>query len=174
MNPNAILADASNQLCEHSLSFVTITAMTDFQNWLVLLIGTTALFSASIGFHHSSRHNKAFTETPWLWWLGIFVWADAVVLGAFWFLVTLVAWWLQDWLLFLLVISIFWLVRSVGETVYWFLEQFSTITRNEPKNLWGYRWIKSEALWFLYQIFWQCVTVVTIITSLYLAKIWLS
>ena len=161
-------------MCELPLSFATITPMTDLQNALLVLTGATALFSAITGIYLSVKRNKVFTETPWLWWLGIFVWGDAMVIGTFWFLVTIATWWLQDWLLFLLVISIFWLVRSVGETFYWFLEQFSTITRNEPKNLWGYRWIKGDALWFLYQIFWQCVTVVTSITSLHLAKLWLT
>ena len=156
------------------VAFGTITTMTYFQTSLLLFVGMTSLVSAGYGFFLSSQRNKVFTETPWLWWLGIFVWGDAIIIGTFWFLASLTTWLLKDWILFLLIISIFWLVRSIGETIYWFLEQFSTITRNEPKNLWGYRWVKNDSIWFLNQIFWQCITVVTSITSLYLAKLWLT
>lgn len=154
--------------------FATIAVMTDIQNWLVVLMGACGLLAALYGLYQSARRNNVFGETPGMWWLGIFVWGDALVFGLFWFLVSIAIWFLQDWLLFILVISIFWLVRSVGETIYWFLQQFSTITRNEPKNLIGYRLVKNDAIWFINQIFWQCITVVTAITSLYVAKLWLG
>lgn len=147
--------------------------MTLLQTWLLCITGAVGLVAAIIGIYRSSLQNKVFAETPWLLWLGIFVWGDAIIIGGFWFLVAVITGWLQDWLLFLLCVSIFWLVRSFGETIYWLLEQFSSLTRNPPKNLWGYQWIKSEALWFLYQVFWQCVTVATSISSLYLAFLWL-
>ena len=33
-----------------------------------------------------NRKKSFFSNTPYLWWLGIYVWGDALVLGPFWML----------------------------------------------------------------------------------------
>jgi len=48
----------------------------------------------------------------------MFVWGDAVIFGLFWTVALIVAWVLKDWYLFLLIVSVFWVVRSLGETIY--------------------------------------------------------
>ena len=141
----------------------------------------TALFGflAFIGFIwalvkcHKKRLN--FELSPRLFVIyGAFVWADLVVFGAFWTVVALLCLILQDWILFLLSISIFWLIRSIGETIYWFLQQFTPRRGNEPQKFLLYKLFRDDSVWFVLQIFWQCITVVTIISSLYLGKIWLQ
>lgn len=121
-----------------------------------------------------AKKQQAFGETPWLGVLGIFVWGDALIFAPFWVLVGISTLYLKDWYLFLLLMSLFWLVRSIGETIYWFNQQFSNISRNPPERLMGYKLVKNDAVWYLYQIFWQCVTVVSSVTSLYLAARWLQ
>lgn len=107
--------------------------------------------------------------------LGIFVWADGVVFGLFWTLSSLVSLLLGDWILFLLIFSVFWLVRSVGETIYYFNQQFSTIKRVSGKALPGYSMFGDDyTIWFVYQIVAQVITVVSIITTVYLFHRWLS
>jgi len=106
--------------------------------------------------------------------LGGFVWGDVVVFGLFWFLVSIAVLYLQDWILFLLIVSLFWLVRSLGETIYWLNQQFTPRSNNHPKQYLATKIFKNDSVWFAHQIFWQCVTVVTIITSIYLAKLWLT
>lgn len=106
--------------------------------------------------------------------LGIFVWADGVVFGLFWFLVSLAVYLMNDWILFLLIFSVFWVVRSLGETIYYFNQQFSTIRRIPGKSLPGYKVFADEyTIWFVYQIMAQVITVISIITSVYLFKVWL-
>jgi len=120
------------------------------------------------------RQHQAYTLTPFLNPLGAFVWGDAVVFGLFWFLVSLISLLLQDWLLFWLIFSVFWLVRSFGEMIYWFNQQFSAVNRNPPEKLWLYQYFKNDSIWFVYQIFWQCILVITIISTTYLFTQWLE
>jgi hypothetical protein len=105
---------------------------------------------------------------------GSFVWADHIVFGAFWTIVSLITVILQDSLLFLLTFSVFWLVRSIGETIYWFLQQFAPRKGNEPEKFLINYVIRGEATWFVNQIAWQCITVVTFITTIYLSYQWLT
>lgn len=100
--------------------------------------------------------------------LGAFVWIDAIVFGLFFSLISAVCLLLNQWIIFLLVISTFWTIRSLGEVLYWFLEQFGTKHRNPPHTLWPYKWFKGEEVWIVMQIFWQCIAVIGIVTSLYL------
>lgn len=105
--------------------------------------------------------------------IGAFVNADVIVFGLFFALVSLVSLLLNDWILFLLIYSLYWLVRCIGETIYWFLQQFAP--RNlDPKNYWLHRVVGGEPVWFIHQIFWQCLTVVSIVTSIYLSHLWLT
>lgn len=125
------------------------------------------------GFFEVYKKDNAFGGgSVLLFLLGVFVWGDAVIIGAFWILTMTICLLLNDWNLFLLVISLFWIVRSVGEIAYWIGQQFSPIMRNPPKNLMGYRWFKNDSIWFVYQVFWQCVLVISITASIYLANQW--
>lgn len=105
---------------------------------------------------------------------GSFVWADHVIFGPFWFAVSIITYLINDIVLFLLVYSAFWLVRSIGEMIYWFMQQFHPRVGNEPGKFWVHRHVPGEAVWFIHQIFWQCVTVVSLILTIYLAHLWLS
>ena len=148
--------------------------MTNLQQTFLLL---SALFNLIVflkAFHESKDKKNAFGLTPWLNLIGAFVWGDAVVFGLFWAIASLVTWLLNDWLLFLLIAALFWAVRSHGETIYWFNQQFSTLDRNPPKKLIGYSIFHNDAIWFVYQIVWQCVTVISIIFSIYFGYQWLQ
>lgn len=106
--------------------------------------------------------------------LGAFVWVDAAVLGIFFSIVTVICFVLQQWILFLLIFSIFWTVRSIGEQIYWFLEQFAPKHRNAPHTLWPRKFFKGEESWIVMQITWQCVTVLGIISTVWLFNLFLK
>jgi len=126
------------------------------------------------GIKQTTFKKRAYRQTFIFNLVGAFVWADTVIFGPFWALVSLFCLLTKDWLLFLLIISVFWAVRSLGEIVYWLNQQFSGFNRNPPENFRLYPLFKNDSIWFIYQIFWQCVLVITIITSLYLAHLWLK
>ncbi len=148
--------------------------MNFWQNSLVLIFACFSFLIFLKGFHESSRKKNSYGITYFLLWMGIFVWGDAVIIGPFWVIASAASYIFQDWILFLLIFSVFWVVRSIGETIFWFGQQFSHITRYAPKHLPGYRFIKDDSLWFMYQITVQCITVFSIIISLYLANVWLK
>ena len=149
--------------------------MENWQKVLILLYGLINLIVFIKGFFMCRDKKAAYTLTPKLTLLGIFAWGDAVVFGLFWFFVSLASLILNDSLLFLFIISVFWVVRSFGETIYWFNQQFAqkVYSWNEPQNL-KFHWLfHNDSIWYGFQIFWQCISVISIIASVYLGNLWL-
>ena len=104
---------------------------------------------------------------------GAFVWADAVIFGAFWIFASALSMFLKDWILFLLFHSVFWTIRGWGEATYFFNQQFSKKTNVKPKDMrWTYKFFKNDSVWFVRQIQWQVIMVLGIISTIYLAKVW--
>jgi hypothetical protein len=60
----------------------------------------------------------------------------------------------------------------LGETMYWFIEQFSSSHRNPPHTLPGNSIFHDDAIWFAYQVIWQCVSVFSIVLTIYFARLW--
>lgn len=146
------------------------------QQAVIFVYGLINLLVFIRGFYESKNNKNAYGLTPYLCILGIFAWGDAVVFGFFWVTASIISFLLKDWYLFLLIISVFWVVRSIGETIYWFNQQFSTKVYdwNKPENLSWHSVFHNDSIWFIYQITWQCFTVVSIILSIYLTKLWLN
>lgn len=144
-----------------------------WQKNILIGYGLLSLFLLMKGIYESMRKKKPYGETPFFFWMGIFVWGDAVVFSLFWFLTSTVSYLLDDWILFLLIVSVFWVVRSFGETLYWINQQFSDVKRNPPEKLRGYRFFGNDSIWFIYQIVWQCITVISLIATIYFANLWL-
>lgn len=76
------------------------------------------------------RRHKTQLEfiTHWAFLLGAFVWEDLFVISLFSFgslLATLLA---RDWRVGLLIYLVFWVIRNLGEMIYWFLQQFNQPT----------------------------------------------
>ena len=147
--------------------------MHTWQTYFVIFYAIFSLAGALLGYDRSKK-GKTYVNDGIFNLIGAFVWADATVFGLFWVLACGVVLFLHSWILFLLLLSVFWLVRSVGETIYWFNQQFSTINRSIPENFYIYRIFGDDSVWFVWQIFWQCVSVVTLITTVLMFKIWLG
>jgi len=148
--------------------------MESWQKLIVLFYLFINIWVFINGYRECKNKKNAFAETPFLYPLGMFVWGDAVVFGLFWLSVSVASLLLNDWLLFLLIISIFWVVRSLGETIYWLNQQFSNVVRNPPAKLRFYSIFQNDSVWFIYQISWQCVTVTSIIFAIYFTKLWIN
>lgn len=126
------------------------------------------------GAYETIKKKNSYGWTLGLYPLGIFFWGDAVIFGLFWVIASAISLLLEDWNLFRLIFSVFWVVRSLGEITYWLNQQFSTINRCPPEKLPGIKLFHNDSIWFIYQICWQCVAVAAIISSIYFAKIWLG
>lgn len=144
-------------------------------DWRIFLI-TLAAFNVFAFFY--SLWQCAFKNNPFgrchLAIFGSFVWGDAVVFSLFWVglcVVTLSV--VPDVNFFLFCASVFFIIRGLGETIYWLNQQFSKVDRNPPKNFWMERIFPGESVWFAYQIIWQVVTAVALIAAVYFGVKWL-
>lgn len=142
-----------------------------WQEVAIITFGTFAFLGFLKGFNESNRKN-AYGKATIFNLIGAFVWGDVVVFGIFWTLASVVVLYLQDWVLFLLTLSIFWAVRGIGEMIYQLNEQFATKKKNPPEKFWFYKYLKNDSVWFVYQIYWQCIAVVAILFAIYFAKMW--
>ena len=148
--------------------------MLSSQGGLMMFLFFLNLYVFLKGFYEVKYKKNPFGLTRSLFFLGIFVWGDAVIFGAFWMIVSIVIFLLKNWYLFFLIISVFWTIRSFGEIIYWLNQQFSSINRNLPETLIGKNIFPKDSIWFVYQIFWQCVAVISIIFSIYFSYQWLK
>ena len=130
--------------------------------YVVLALGAIALIFLITGII-KCRRGQAFAKFLPLNLIGAFVWGDAVPLGFFWTLAAAAILLWSSWRILLLTLILFWLVRSVGETIYWLNQQFSKEVRVPPHTLWFHPFFKNNSVWFVYQVFWQCVTVITLL-----------
>lgn len=139
---------------------------------VLLLAWLYAATAFLLGFHHTIKHQNPYGLALRFLPLGVFVWGDALVLGAFWSATLPILIWLGDPVLAGLVLSVFWSVRSLGEVVYWLNRQFSVAKREPAKEHLFYRYVKSDAVWFLHQLVWQCVLVISLVGAVYCAVTW--
>lgn len=143
--------------------------MENWQQIIVWVVGGLAIGFAVAGFV-KSRTGKAYGKFWLLNIIGAFVWGDAIIFGPFWAVASVIVIWMQSWWLFEIIFLCFWLVRSVGETIYWLNQQFSSVIREKPEKMLLHRFVKSNAVWFLMQIWWQCISVATLVLLILLLK----
>ncbi|MBI4136779.1 hypothetical protein HY469_01840 [Candidatus Roizmanbacteria bacterium] len=148
--------------------------MANWQQIVVLLYSSFAVIGAVRSYFECKKRGNSYGLTPQFYIYGAFVYGDMVVFGIFWLAVGVVTVLLQDWLLFLLIHSLFWVVRSIGETIYWFNEQFATRNRNHPASLPGFHIFGNDSIWYVYQIIAQIITVISLIATIILIPLWLK
>ncbi|HSW89692.1 MAG TPA: hypothetical protein VLH19_02360 [Patescibacteria group bacterium] len=147
--------------------------MTDLQSTLIFVYGLANFILFIRGFHETKNKKNAYGLTPWLLPVGMFAWADSISIGIFWTLTSFIALFRDDWILFLLIVSLFWAVRAFGEMTYWFHQQFSSKNLNPIEKIPWHSIFHDDSVWFFVQTIWQCILVTTLITSVYLAHLWL-
>ena len=131
--------------------------MAIFQTLILIFFLIYSLLCLILSFYQLKYKKNPFGLTPVFTLLGAFVWGDGLVFGAFWLLIISFCLILNDFLFFLLVFSLFWVVRSLGEMVYWLNQQFSTKDRNPPQTLKFSSLFPQDSIHFAYQIFFQCI-----------------
>lgn len=141
---------------------------------MLLFFLVYSLAAVCLGIYNAHYKKNAFGITNWFLPLGVFVWGDAVVFGAFWLLASFVFFKVNSLWFTLFLISCFWLIRSLGEMVYWLNQQFSKIIRDPAEKHFLYPLVKNESVWFLHQIIWQCVAVVALVIGVWSGARWVT
>lgn len=143
--------------------------MTDIQRLLVLIYGIISLTAFVRGYIHCKYKHNRHGITPF-GLLGIFIWTDAVVIGLFWMLASMLVLIIDNWHIGLLIISLFWVVRSAGEVIYWMLQQFATKKRDEPETVRWHSLFPGESVWIAQQVWWQMVLVFSLLATVICIK----
>jgi hypothetical protein len=107
---------------------------------------------------------------PWLWWMGIFTWDDALIIGAFLFIATAVVALKRSSVLTILTYSFYGVLRTGIEALYNLNAQFSPITRPWEANLpevAAYFHLKLVELFVVAQVFYTvlCVALAMVFIS---------
>jgi len=127
------------------------------------------------------KQNKKQCEFIYFWGslFGAFVWEDLFIFALYNFLTVIAAFLLTDLRVILLTFIVFWVVRSAGETLYFFLQQFiepkhhpHNISNhfNTLKKLFGN--ISEQKCMIIMQVCFQLITVTSLVALIYLLKNW--
>lgn len=143
-----------------------------WQTVLVTLYALYSLLATRHGIQNGINRANVFGLTPWLYPLGIFVCGDAVIIGIFGLALSLFILAINNWWIGVTLWSFYWIVRSLGEMIYWLNQQFSPIERNAPPSLRGYHWFPNDSIWFIYQVSWQCLAVLFLGLAAWSLKHW--
>lgn len=138
-------------------------------NYFIYLFIIINLILLPISFMKCAK-GKADDKMKYLFFLGIFAWGDGLIFPLFWIVLSFIYIFNQNLYLLLTFVSAFWLIRSLGETIYWFNEQFASIHINKAENLTGYKLVKDNSIYFIYQIIWQIVSVFSLVALIYFSR----
>lgn len=140
----------------------------------IAAFATLNLITFAYALWQCAGRKNPFGRCP-VWVVGSFVWGDAVIFSVFWLGLSIATlFWVQDLNFFLFTASIFFVVRGFGETVYWLNQQFSNLDRNPPHNFLIHKVFRGGAVWFVHQITWQVIMVVSIVSAAFFGTKWLG
>jgi len=140
------------------------------RNYLKILIIIAALsaFLALISALQISQGNFAGFE-PELYGFGYlygsFIWGDLFIFALLWLGFSLILLKLKKIEYLLLALCSFWFVRSTGEALYWFIQQFNPAVQPWPQyhpRFWIFKDLSNKEFWVLGQIGWQSVAVLSL------------
>ena len=101
---------------------------------------------------------------------GAFIWGDLFIFSLLWFIASLILLKIKKTDYFWIFLFAFWLIRSLGEATYWFIQQFHPTTIPWPQyfpRVWILKGLEDKEFWVLNQIGWQAVAVFCIFGLIY-------
>lgn len=141
--------------------------MNELQQLVVIVYGVISFVSFIKGFYEVKYNANRHGLTPF-GFLGIFVWTDAVVIGLFWVLASLFVLIIQNWQVGLLILFLYWVVRSAGEALYWMLQQFADKKLDKPEDVPWHSLFPGQSVFIAQQIWWQMVLVISLSATIIL------
>lgn len=132
------------------------------------LLALLALYEISLG--------KFAEYGPMTMWFGLlygaFCWGDLFVFSILWTIISLILLRIKNSRYFWIALFSFWLIRSLGETNYWFLQQFHPETIPWPQmfeRVWIFKNLTDPQFWVFYQIRQQSAAVLSLFGLIYQA-----
>lgn len=134
-----------------------------------------------ISFWQVRNSNETITFILWAYVFGAFVWEDLLIFSIFNIVASVIILNINDFRYVLIFPLVFWIVRSAGEVVYWFLQQFNQPTMY-PHN--QYDWntlhaiqsvfgnISNQKFFILFQTFQQSILIFCLVMLVGVLKRW--
>lgn len=136
---------------------------------------------AFLAFCNVRNSGEEVTFIPWAYPLGAFVWEDLLIFSLYNIVASLVILIIKDFRFIIVFPLAFWLIRSLGETLYWFLQQFNQ-PASYPHSEYDWNkggWVRSifgdlsdQKYFIIYQITWQVASVMCLVGLTYIFKNW--
>lgn len=112
------------------------------------------------------KKKQFFSDVPFAWLLGVYVWGDGLVLFPFWTLLGLLfAFFTPDTVWLYRTSILFFTVRSFFEVVYW-LQKQSMGSTFKPVLLRTISWLNAESTQIIFQLLHSCIVVVGVLLLL--------
>jgi hypothetical protein len=139
----------------------------------MLIFAIISFLFAGIAFFQVMRGNFSGFD-PELYFFGLpfgaFIWGDLLIFGLFWGIACIILSKLNNHYYYFLTLYSFWLIRSIGETMYWFTQQFSQIENPWPNyypHIAFLQTITPKEIWVFHQLIWQSICIISLIGLIY-------
>ncbi len=143
-----------------------------YQQLIIMLSGIT-LICIIISCIAVSQGNFSQFE-PELFFFGLpfgsFIWGDLFIFSLLWFVLCIMLLKAKNPRYFWIALCSFWLIRGVGETLYWFVQQFSPDHQpwiNYYPRIFFLDHLKPEEIWVFHQVIWQAITILSLFGLIY-------
>ncbi len=148
---------------------------------LTIFIAIWGIIGATLAYISINKIKANKQECDFTWWwgfpIGAFVWEDMLVFGILHALLALISLLSSNTLIWVISFLVFWIVRSAGETLYFFLQQF-IVPKHHPhdisaqlqmvRKLFGN--ISDQKCFILLQVTMQSLLVLSLLSLIYLLK----
>ena len=144
----------------------------NYRTILKLIATLSAILSMVSVFQFSAGNFAGFEPLLYLFGLpfGAYIWGDLLVFSVLWTFISLVLLKLKNPRLFWIALFSFWLVRSSGEALYWFIQQFHPQEIPWPQyfaRVWILEDLTQKEYWVLNQIGHQSITIASLFGLIY-------
>lgn len=148
---------------------------------LLIFIAFWGISNAVLALLSISKIKKNLKQLDFIWWwalpTGAFVWEDIFVFGILHAGLAFISLIINNTDFWLISFLVFWIVRSAGETLYFFLEQF-LVPQHHPHNISDHFGplkkvfgnISDQKSFILMQVIMQSISVICIISLIFVLK----
>lgn len=144
----------------------------NYRKILQVIVAISAV-SAIISAFQIAQGNFAGFE-PLLYWFGLpygsFIWGDLLVFSLLWLAISLVLLKIENPRFFWIAFFAFWAVRSSGEAMYWFIQQFNPKSIPWPQlfpRVWILKGLSNKEFWVFNQVTHQSIAIASILGLIY-------
>ncbi len=143
-----------------------------YRYFLWTLIGVSLFFTILSGYQVTLGNQMKLDPSFWRfgYLYGAYAWIDLLVFPLLWVILGVILLRLKRPIYFLLAFSCFWFIRSLGETFYWFLQQFHPETIPWEQyflSFWFLNGLSDKEYWVFNQIVNQSISVLSLFGIFY-------